>query len=57
MPIGNATEPPRTSLRGHSPRLDADQPSNQAIGEFDSDLDNIPGKIRVLDEMIWKELN
>lgn len=59
MLTGNATEQPRTSFRGESPRLAAAKPSNQACGESGADLcpQDIPAKIKVLDEMIWQELN
>jgi hypothetical protein len=54
MPIGSATETPRTSFRGQSPRLAAAQPPNQACGVYPYEL---PGPVEMaLDSIQATEL-
>ena len=59
MPIGNATEHPRPSFRGKSPRLEAAQPSNQVSSLFSPEpgRHDVSLKIKMLSEMIREALN
>ena len=59
MPIGKATEHPRSSFRGKSPRLEAAQPSNQVSSIFLSEPVHhaVSLKIKMLSEMIREAPN